>query len=906
MPKVSVIVPVYNMEKYVERCLKSLVNQTLKDIEIIVVNDGSTDRSKEIIKKFNNRIKYFEKQNGGLSSARNYGIRYATGEYIAFLDSDDYVEKTMYEVMYNIAIKEKADMVECDFLWEWDKYSKKDKRRNYKSKKDMMKKPRVVAWNKLIKAEIISKNNLRFPDGLIYEDLEFFYKLLPYLNKIEYINKYFVHYTQRPNSISNTYEKNVGDIFKILENIFNFYKQNELYNEYKNELIYMKKRILLGSSIKRILKVKNKNLKMKLIKMTFKEIFNASGKMIQQNTVPKIIFGITSLGIGGAERVLVDMVNNLCDFYDITIFTIYSGGELEEEIDSKVHKISMCNGNNKNNKIFPIYVFLFGKIIFNKYIDNNYDLQIAFLEGPITRIFSHNSKKKSNKKIAWVHNDISKVFGNTIKGKIKNIVDKYYYKKYDKIIFVSNQNKQSFEKLYGSKKFPCKEVTYNYIDKNRILKKSNEKTPEIFDKNELKILTVTRLVKQKGIDRLIRIHKRLINEGIKHKIYVIGSGEEEKRLKKLATTLNVEKTFIFLGKKENPYPYIKMTDYFTLLSYYEGYGMVLEEAKILDKPIIVTDTAAKEAVQNYDKAIILKNGEYWIYEGLKNILLSSKKVKKQESNLKIDILTATYNREKYLPNLYNSIKTNLKGKELSGIQVKWIVIDDGSTDNTKELIQGYIKETKNFSIKYIYQSNMGKMAAINRGMEEVTGDVVVDCDSDDFFTSNAFEIIKKYTSQLLIDDKLYGMCFLKQDLNGKISGKSFKPNYKKSTMFDLYFKDNIEGEKILVFKTKVRKEFKHELEKGEKFITEARMYHKMDKNYKILCINEVLQIGEYICDGYSKNIQKTFIEAPKGYYEYFKEIIKNKMHNVKLKKKIYVIKHFFYFWVLKNKKVITK
>jgi len=262
MPKISIIVPVYNVEKYIDKCLKSLTLQTLQGIEIIIVNDGSLDRSIDIIEKYvkenPTKIKYYEKKNGGLSSARNYGIEYATGEYIAFLDSDDYIEINMYEEMYNLAKKENADMVECDFIWEWE-YGKKvyDKRREYKTKEDMMKKPRVVAWNKIYKREILNKNKIRFPEGLIYEDMEFFYKLLPHLNKISYINKYFVHYIQRKDSISNKQTKKIEDIFKILDNIFDYYKEQNLYNQYEKELKYMKKRILLGSSLKRILKIKD-------------------------------------------------------------------------------------------------------------------------------------------------------------------------------------------------------------------------------------------------------------------------------------------------------------------------------------------------------------------------------------------------------------------------------------------------------------------------------------------------------------------------------------------------------------------------------------------------------------------------------------------------------------------------
>ena len=274
MPTVSIIVPVYNSEKFINRCLFSLVNQTLEDIEIIVVNDGSKDNSKEKIQKFIEKtpykIKYFEKENGGLSSARNLGMQHAKGEYIAFLDSDDYVELNMYEMMYEEAKTNSADLVECDFIWEYEDFKKYDKRREYKSKNDMIKKPRVVAWNKLYKRDILTKHNIRFPEGLIYEDLEFFLKLLPHVNRIAYLHKYFVHYTQREGSLSNKQGEQVGDIFKILSNIIDYYKEIGLYNKYKKELEYISMRICLGSSMKRILKIKDKKIRRKMILKTIR------------------------------------------------------------------------------------------------------------------------------------------------------------------------------------------------------------------------------------------------------------------------------------------------------------------------------------------------------------------------------------------------------------------------------------------------------------------------------------------------------------------------------------------------------------------------------------------------------------------------------------------------------------
>ena len=276
MPKVSVIVPVYNVEKYIERCIKTLITQTLSDIEIIFVDDGSKDNSKKIIEKYlklyPNKLKYLYKENGGLSSARNYGIPYAKGEYIAFLDSDDYIEPTMYEEMYNTAQKEKSDMVECDFIWEYPNKQVYDCGVIYNGKKDALEKARVVAWNKLIKRDIIEKEKREFPNGLRYEDVEFFYKILPSLNKISFVKKYFIHYIQRENSIVNTQTNRTKDIFVVLNNVIEFYKTKGIYEEYKEQLEYTYTRILLCSSMKRMCKIKNKEERKNALKETWNNL----------------------------------------------------------------------------------------------------------------------------------------------------------------------------------------------------------------------------------------------------------------------------------------------------------------------------------------------------------------------------------------------------------------------------------------------------------------------------------------------------------------------------------------------------------------------------------------------------------------------------------------------------------
>ncbi|CDD16375.1 MAG: glycosyltransferase family 2 protein [Clostridia bacterium] len=276
MPKVTVIVPIYNVEKYLARCIDSLVNQTLNEIEIVLVNDGTKDSSGKIAmqyaKQYKEKIIYLEKENGGLSDARNYGLAYAKGEYIAFLDSDDYIEKDAYEKMYEKAKLENADYVECDFIWEYPNKKRKDKCYQYNNKKEMLAFARVVAWNKLIKREIIEENNIRFPKGLRYEDIEFTYKLIPHLNKICYVDQCFIHYIQRKNSIANVQNEKTAEIFEILDNVIRYYKEKNLFEEYRNELEYNYARYLLCSSLKRICKIGNKQIRKRLIRQTWSKL----------------------------------------------------------------------------------------------------------------------------------------------------------------------------------------------------------------------------------------------------------------------------------------------------------------------------------------------------------------------------------------------------------------------------------------------------------------------------------------------------------------------------------------------------------------------------------------------------------------------------------------------------------
>lgn len=278
-PKVSIIVPVYNTEKYLARCLDALVNQTLDNIEIIAVNDGSTDKSPDILKEYAEKyacIRVLDKKNGGQATARNLGIRESRGEYIGFADSDDYVDTTMFEKMYSLAKEKECDMVECYFhyLMETDGEPKtlqpRGRVREYKNQQDMLIDPQVSPWNKLYRREILMQPGIYFPEGLIYEDTAFYIKTIPYVKKAAYLDEQLVYYFLRGNSTMNANKsRKVGNIFPVLEDILTFYKKYGFYELYAKELEYFCVKIVLCSSLSRIGRVTDKKLENELLDESF-------------------------------------------------------------------------------------------------------------------------------------------------------------------------------------------------------------------------------------------------------------------------------------------------------------------------------------------------------------------------------------------------------------------------------------------------------------------------------------------------------------------------------------------------------------------------------------------------------------------------------------------------------------
>lgn len=244
MCKISIIVPVYNSSDCLRKCLDNFINQSLDDIEFIMVNDGSTDDSEKIIleyQKKDKRVKLINKKNGGQASARNLGLKEAKGEYISFVDSDDYIDKNLCRDCYKIIKKNKSDILVFDYYitdYEKEEYTKvlKDLPSGEVNDKQFFS-AGACPWNKIYRKEFLLENNFSFPEGIIYEDYCSIIPLIIYKPKVWYVNKAYYYYYMSDESTmrKKEYHSKYEDIFKANEILLNTLKDTS----YKEELEYM-------------------------------------------------------------------------------------------------------------------------------------------------------------------------------------------------------------------------------------------------------------------------------------------------------------------------------------------------------------------------------------------------------------------------------------------------------------------------------------------------------------------------------------------------------------------------------------------------------------------------------------------------------------------------------------------
>ena len=272
MSKISLIVPVYNTSKYLNKCIDSLINQSYKDIEIIIINDGSTDNSEEIIKSYKDkRIKYISKSNEGIGKTRNLGIEKTSGDYLAFVDPDDYLDKYFCEKMIKKAEKDKCDIVICDYFEDQNGKLKKITFTAFKNM-SLKKDPNFINFinlgpcNKIYKTSMIKENGIKFEENLKYEDAPFVIKALLSAKKIGKVNDCLTYYVIHEKSETTIRDERIFDILKIADKIV---QELEKAKYPKDPMINLITMILTDYTIQQRY-IKNKRIRNTFIEEAFK------------------------------------------------------------------------------------------------------------------------------------------------------------------------------------------------------------------------------------------------------------------------------------------------------------------------------------------------------------------------------------------------------------------------------------------------------------------------------------------------------------------------------------------------------------------------------------------------------------------------------------------------------------
>lgn len=359
----------------------------------------------------------------------------------------------------------------------------------------------------------------------------------------------------------------------------------------------------------------------------------------------KVLFLITTLGGGGAEKVLSTISKNLDKSkYDVTVMTITNVGvyidEVKKHVTYKTCFKELKPGKNLWQKIYNyVYENIFKKfllkrpnIFYKVFIKGKYDIEIAFLENICAKIIGNSPNKKS-KKYLWIHIDLEK--SNWCKSQFKGIHDQTEsYSKFDKIYCVSKDVKNSFNKLFGlnNKTF----TQYNPNDDKEILSLSKEVINEINISDKFKFITAGRFIEQKGFDRLLEVHKKLIEEGYNYDLWILGDGVEKEKYMQFIKEHKLEKNTLLLGFQKNPYKFINQCNAFVCSSRMEGYSLVIAESMILEIPVISTKCSGPNELLDYGKyGLSVNNSTEGIYEGMKSFLDNTDKYNEYKAKVKI-------------------------------------------------------------------------------------------------------------------------------------------------------------------------------------------------------------------------------------------------------------------------------
>lgn len=333
----------------------------------------------------------------------------------------------------------------------------------------------------------------------------------------------------------------------------------------------------------------------------------------------KILFLINTLRDGGAEKILVDIVNNLdSDKYDIEVRLIYNRGVYFDELNSniKVSHIAGKPGTFWAKLVSRMLPRLSSELLQRLFIRNTYDIEVAFLEGYATKIVAGASE--GTKKLAWIHCDVTKT--EWINGVYKT--DEEFsncYRKIDQVICVSESVKEAFIKRFGN--VTKLKVKYNPVDEKKIRELSYEEISLHSAANKITLISIGRMAYPKRFLRLLTVVNNLLKQGYSLELWLLGEGEERKDLEIYVQEHEIQEAVIFTGYLKNPYPYIRQADLYVCSSVYEGFSTAVTEALVLGTPVLTTDVSGmREMLGDSEYGLITKNDDLALENGLKKLL----------------------------------------------------------------------------------------------------------------------------------------------------------------------------------------------------------------------------------------------------------------------------------------------
>lgn len=333
----------------------------------------------------------------------------------------------------------------------------------------------------------------------------------------------------------------------------------------------------------------------------------------------KLLFLIPNLKHGGAEKVLVNLVNNLDpEKYDVTVQTLFDVGVHIDSLKPHIRYRSVLpfqfRGNTTLFKLFS------PRFLWKRMVKDRYDVAVSYLEGPTSRILG-GCPDPDTKKIAWVHIELNTPADAAIGFRSPAEAERIY-NSFDQIVAVSKNVKDCFTRNLNITT-PV-DVLYNTNETEQIVQKAMEEpqNPAFAPNGEIAVCSVAKLTKTKGFDRLLNVHKRLLDEGYHHRIYILGIGEERSALEQQMKRLGVEKSVTLLGFDKNPYQYVSRCHLYVCSSHREGFSTAVTEALVVGTPVVSTDcSGAKELLgEDNEYGIVVENNEEGIYEGMKKML----------------------------------------------------------------------------------------------------------------------------------------------------------------------------------------------------------------------------------------------------------------------------------------------